>query len=425
MNERRTESGGRPSERDAWIGRLVRLGEVPLAACADGSVKSAMAARSRADRAGYAPLEVLGRIFAGAGAWIGGPAGVANAREEEARRRMRDALAAALVAATSADGRFRCGFSGGDQPLVDAALLALGLFRAGPAFWEALDRAERERTLVALEQARLIRPWHNNWLLFSATLEAFLATKGRRYRPGRIRHALACHERWYLGDGIYSDGATIGVDHYNGGTIQPFLLTLVELDGGSGRFVPNAMQARILERARRHALTLERLVAADGSFPAVGRSVSYRCGAFHLLGHLAWRGQLPATLSPARVRGCLGAAIAWTLDAPHTVDPEGWLQVGLRGAQPDLADRYSSGGSGYYCLTAFAPLGLPASDPFWSDPDAAWSAVLLGRGESPGPDPRLTKPTGFLGKVARNLQLGRRWHELIRPPRRLPRPDGP
>lgn len=419
MTARGITPGSPNPERAVWIERLLCLCNVPLAACADGSVKSATAARSRSERADYAPLELLGRIFAGAGAWVGGPGGT-DAPEDAARCRLRDALMAALDVATSADPARRFNFSRGDQPLVDAALLAVGIFRAGPGFWGSLGKTQQDRVLTAFEEARTIRPWHNNWLLFSAVIEGFLAIKGRRYRPGSISHALHRFDAWYRGDGVYSDGMSLGVDYYNGGTIHPLLLTLVELDGGSARLVPRRMQQAIMHRARRHAETLERMIGADGAFPAIGRSITYRCGAFHLLAHLAWRGRLPATLVPARVRGCLNAVIGWTLDAEHTFDEQGWLRVGLRGSQPDLADSYTSAGSGYFCLTAFLPLGLAPADPFWAEPAAAWSAVLLDRGESPGPDRKAGKPTGLFGKVARSLQLGRRWHGIIHPARHLP-----
>ena len=60
---------------------------------------------------------------------------------------------------------------------------------------------------------------------------------------------------------------------------------------------------RMRERARRYGAILERLVAPDGSFPAIGRSIAYRCGAFHLLAQLALRHELPEGLSPAQARG--------------------------------------------------------------------------------------------------------------------------
>jgi hypothetical protein len=47
------------------------------------------------------------------------------------------------------------------------------------------------------------------------------------------------------------------------------------------------MGERVRDRARRFAAILERLIAPDGSFPAVGRSIAYRCGAFQLLAQMA------------------------------------------------------------------------------------------------------------------------------------------
>jgi hypothetical protein len=40
---------------------------------------------------------------------------------------------------------------------------------------------------------------------------------------------------------------------------------------------------RIDERAKRYAAVQERMIGPDGTFPPIGRSLAYRCGAFHLL----------------------------------------------------------------------------------------------------------------------------------------------
>ncbi|MCX6944509.1 MAG: DUF2264 domain-containing protein, partial [Opitutales bacterium] len=72
-----------------------------------------------------------------------------------------------------------------------------------------------------------------------------------------------------------------------------------------------------------------------------------------------------------------------TLAAPGTFDAAGWLRIGLAGSQPALAEHYISTGSLYLCSTALLPLGLPATDPFWTDPDVpttwerAWSGQNL------------------------------------------------
>jgi hypothetical protein len=115
------------------------------------------------------------------------------------------------------------------------------------------------------------------------------------------------------------------------------------------------------------------MIAADGSFPPIGRSLAYRCGAFQLLAQLALQRQLPDDLAPAQVRGALQAVISRTLSAPGTFDAGGWLTIGLCGHQPSVGESYISTGSLYLCATALLPLGLPATDPFWAAPPVDWT----------------------------------------------------
>ena len=64
----------------------------------------------------------------------------------------------------------------------------------------------------------------------------------------------------------------------------------------------------------------------------------------------------------------MSAVIRRTMDAPGTFDSAGWLTVGFAGHQPKIGESYISSGSAYLCAVGFLPLGLPASDPFWSAP---------------------------------------------------------
>lgn len=105
----------------------------------------------------------------------------------------------------------------------------------------------------------------------------------------------------------------------------------------------------------------------------MGRSIAYRVGAFHLLAQLALMKQLPASLTPAQVRGALWAVIEKTLIDPGNYDENGWLQVGLNGHQPSLGENYISTGSLYLTSVIFLPLGLPYSDEFWSSQDEPWT----------------------------------------------------
>jgi hypothetical protein len=125
----------------------------------------------------------------------------------------------------------------------------------------------------------------------------------------------------------------------------------------------------------------ERIIAADGSFPPVGRSLAYRCGAFQGLALAALRRSLPETVSPAQARVALGRVIGRTLDAKGTFDDAGWLRIGLAGTQPGLGEPYISTGSLYLCSVAFLPLGLPASDESWRAPavPTTWEKVWSGQ----------------------------------------------
>jgi hypothetical protein len=141
-----------------------------------------------------------------------------------------------------------------------------------------------------------------------------------------------------------------------------------------------AMVDAIRERATRYAAIQERMIAPDGTYPIVGRSIAYRCGAFHLLADAALRGMLPPEVAPEQVRGALAAVMRRTLTPPGTFDDRGWLRIGLAGHQPSLGEVYISTGSLYLCMTAFLPLGLPAGHRFWSAAAAPWSSVKVWSG---------------------------------------------
>src|SRR2546429_6577294 len=85
--------------------------------------------------------------------------------------------------------------------------------------------------------------------------------------------------RWYVGDGAYGDGEFFHFDYYNSFVIHPMLLDVLAVVKQKDRELEGAY-AMELQRARRYADILERLIAPDGTFPSMGRSTTYRFGAF-------------------------------------------------------------------------------------------------------------------------------------------------
>jgi len=125
----------------------------------------------------------------------------------------------------------------------------------------------------------------------------------------------------------------------------------------------------------------ERLICPDGAFAAFGRSLAYRCGAFQHLAQVALQQLLPPVLPAGQVRSALTAVIRRTLEPKGTFDAKGWLQIGLCGHQPSIGEGYISTGSLYLCTTAFLPLGLPATDAFWTSPAQDWTSRKIWSGQ--------------------------------------------
>jgi hypothetical protein len=370
------------SDREIWVGVVRRLADPVLTNLAAGTLKARMPVEqaSGADRKSVTHLEALGRLVAGLAPWIelgddGSPEGKLRAECADLTRR---AVARAVDPASPdflafAPARER-------QPLVDAAFLAQGVLRAPKALREALDPATTRNLVAALESTRRITPGFNNWLLFAATVEAALARLGAVWDRVRVDYALRQHDQWYKGDGTYGDGPAFHWDYYNSFVIQPMLLDVLDVCRDE---MPawKDLAGRVEQRARRYAAILERLVAPDGTFPAIGRSIAYRFGAFHLLAQMALRRGLPDGVSPAQVRGALTAVIRRSIDAPGTFDAGGWLRIGFCGHQPGIGESYISTGSLYLCAVGLLPLGLPASDPFWASPPEPWTSVRAWSGQ--------------------------------------------
>jgi hypothetical protein len=136
----------------------------------------------------------------------------------------------------------------------------------------------------------------------------------------------------------------------------------------------DSFRAPVLARAQRYAAIQERFISPEGTFPVIGRSLAYRCGAFHHLSNMAFRRQLPAGLPPQQVRAALTAVLHRSMEQDGTFDGQGWLTIGYCGHQPAIAEPYISTGSLYLSAGILLPLGLPPADPFWTAAAEPWTS---------------------------------------------------
>jgi hypothetical protein len=365
FGRREEQARGGGDDRAYWISVLHRLADPVLTRLSRMPVEQARGA----NREQVTRLEALGRVVAGIAPWL-------ELGEDDLAVRARDAIARAVDPASPE----ALNFTRDRQPLVDAAFLAQGILRAPHALGDKFEPAARRHLVAALESTRTITPGFNNWLLFSATVEACLKALGAEWDRTRVDYALRQHEQWYRGDGVYGDGPDFHWDYYNSFVIHPMLVDVLDACGDETP-VWREIGGRVRERAKRYAAVQERMIAPDGSFPAIGRSIAYRCGAFHLLAQAALRHALPDGVSPSQVRGALTSVIRRTLDAPGTFDADGWLRIGLCGHQPGIGETYISTGSLYLCSVALLPLGLPATDEFWTALPQPWTSVKAWSGQ--------------------------------------------
>jgi hypothetical protein len=389
-------SGGQ--DRRYWVQVLTRVSDPLLRALSQQKLKALMPVEAPhgnvADRRRFTYLEAAGRLLCGIAPWL--ESGPAEGPEGRLRQQHAEWARAAIHSATDPESPDFMNFNQGSQPVVDAAFLAQALLRAPTELWEKLDPKTQRNLVKALQSTRVIRPGFNNWLLFSAIVEAGLCFMGEWWDRMRVDYALREHQGWYLGDGMYGDGPRFHWDYYNSYVIQPMLLDVLDAVSKHSHDW-DSMRPAVLARAQRYAAIQERLISPEGTYPAIGRSLAYRFGAFHLLARMALRRQLPEGVSPEQVRCALTAVMRRMIEAPGTFDANGWLTVGFCGHQPAIGEGYISTGSCYLCSTAWLPLGLALDDPFWKNPPQPWTQQKVWSGKNVEADHALGKAGGVPG----------------------------
>jgi len=375
--------------RKYWVDVMVKTARPVLEHLSKGTLKQCMPVECKAQREireRFSHLEALGRTVCGIAPWLENTS--LSGEEEVLRKEILALTIQAIDMATAPASPDLLNFDSGRQPVVDAAFLAHGLLRAPTQLLDGLSERVKKNVADRMIENRSVKPGYNNFILFSAMVEALLFKMGYWWDTMRVEYALRIVDTWYKGDGIYGDGQEFCFDFYNSYVIGPMISDLTTIFCSEDRDW-TYLEPLVKTRANRYAAIQERLINPDGTFPAVGRSLAYRTGAFQHLAQMALQHNLPEDVKPEQVRCALTAMIAKLMEAPGVYDENGWLRVGLYGYQPAIGEIYISTGSLYLCLSVNLPLGLPPEDPFWSGPDAPWTSCKIWSGENCGVDEAL------------------------------------
>ena len=293
------------SARAEWLRAMHKIAFPVLSAAAENRLHDTLPLDRKEKQRGVAYLEAVGRTMIGIAPWLELSLPRSTSEEERALQKQYRAFARkALANICNPCAADYCVWNqtgallSPDQPLVDAAFLASALLKAPTQLFTIQPPEVRGKLLAAFEQARLMRPVRNNWLLFAATIEAM------RYRftgigdGMRIEYALSKHFEWYKGDGAYGDGDAFHWDYYNSFVIQPMLEEVSRT--AEPLIADKRYRAQFVKSLMRYCELLERMISPDGSYPCMGRSIVYRTGAFHALAHAALSGHLPLLSRPGR-----------------------------------------------------------------------------------------------------------------------------
>lgn len=338
-------------------------------------------------------MECFGRLMSGIAPWLALPDD--NTKEGKMRAQLREWALLSYKNAVDPESPDYLLWRQEGQTLVDAAFLAESFIRAYDALWVPLDEITKQRYIHEFTQLRRVDPPYTNWLLFSSTIESFLAKVGAPYDMYRVNSTIRKMEEWYVGDGWYADGTHFAFDYYTSYVFHPMYLETLQnmIDAGARSRINyrNAYQSE-LRRAQRFSVILERFISPEGTFPIFGRSATYRMAAMQPLALIAWMDKLPEELSRAQVRCGLTAVLHRMFDTQNNYNEGGFLSLGFCGKQPGISDSYTNNGSLYMTSMCFMPLGLPADHPFWTDPDESWTQKKAWNGEDFPKDQALRDP---------------------------------
>ena len=404
------------TDREVWVDIMYQMAEPVMKNMAEGKLQQVMDTAggnkslelsptwdNRDKKVAY--MEAFGRLLAGLAPWLNLPDD--DSAESAKRRQLRQWTRQAIINAVDPQSPDRLGWENGGQTLVDAAYVVEGLFRGYDSLWVPLPKETKDLYVKELKGLRRYDPPYTNWLLFIAMEESFLMYVGADYDAYRIKMALAKIEEWYIGDGIYSDGPSFAFDYYNSYVIQPMYMECLEMiaarqpnntylifgkTNDKVRGAKNRLQ-EVTKRMQKWSVILERFISPEGTFPVVGRSIPYRMATLQPLALLAWRKQLPKELHEGQVRSALTAVanrmFYGQLENPAKNAPTlsknynsgGFLTIGFVGPHPNVADWYTNNGSLYMTSLAFMPLGLPATDSFWTAPYEKWTSKKAWEGD--------------------------------------------
>ena len=361
-------------DRIFWVSTLRKITFPVLSNLAKGSLKKKMPYESNSlEGEKFACLEAFARVFNGISSWL--ELGPDSSEEGQIREEYIKLTLKAISNAVNPNSNDYIFIVQPKQSLVDVALFAQGLLRAKNQIWLNLPMDIQARIIRELKNTRTIAPYENHWLLYTAMIEAALLEFTGECDKERLTYGIhKFRDEFYMGDGVYSDGKSHEAGYINSLFIHPMLNDILAVMRKYGLSEGELLDVQLM-RSSRLSSQLERYISPEGTYPLIGKYLTYRCGVFHLLSQAALLKILPRNVNPAQVRSALTKVLVNQFKDNQNFNSEGWLIVGLNGSQLELAEDNVTTGSLYLCCAVFLALGLTQNEIFWTGPSSEWSSL--------------------------------------------------
>jgi hypothetical protein len=306
-------------------------------------------------------IESFARLASAWGAWLRNPANPAMLNFQDHQIDLEVLLRGALLEGTDPSNPHTYWGDIGhmDQRIVESADIAVAVWMSRERVFHKMTPGEQEQIMNWLAQVDGKGTFTDNWILFTAMVQAVRLHLGFPSPEADLDHRLMQIDEFYRGDGWYVDGPTNEFELYNAWMFGWHYLLWAWIDGERR---PDHRE-KVIACGRSFIESFLHFFGSNGSYPAWGRSVVYR---FAALAPFAVGYFLKiAADEPGLLRRVSSGSIRYFYE--HGLfDPDAhYVRQGYHGGFPPAGEAYISPGSPYWCCHGLFALTFDRDDPFW------------------------------------------------------------
>lgn len=245
-----------------------------------------------------------------------------------------------------------------DQRVVEMAAYGVMLALNHEVLFTYFREEEQQQLWRWLKQSETAVTPDNNWHFFPILVQVGFHCSGMPVNQAVIERNFAAMERYWLGDGWYSDGPDRPRDYYISMAFHFYGLIYARLMSDTD---PQRC-AELRRRAERFAADFIHFFDDEGAAIAYGRSLTYRFAQAAFWSAAAFSGL--EAFSPGIIKGIILRHLRWWM-RQHPFDRDGVLSVGYGYPNMVMAEEYNAPGSPYWALKTVLVLALGEESAFW------------------------------------------------------------